>query len=112
VAIATGIVALLASIPAMVVADVAAIAFPLTRVVLPIEVIRLNPVRALIRRTCPVAVVPHVVPTLRILIAFDPHIVGARPRWDDVRARCRRLADVDAEGNLCACRGGGNEEQR
>jgi len=88
------------------------IAFPLTRVVLPTEVIRLDPIRALIRRTCPVAVVPHVVPTLRILIALDPYVVGARPRGDDVRARCRRFANVDAEGHLCVDCRGGDEEQR
>jgi hypothetical protein len=111
-AIVATIVALPASIPAMVVGDVAAIAFPATCVVLPIEVIRLDPVRALIRRTCPVAVVPHVVATLRILIAFDPQVIGAGTSGDDVRPRRRRLADVDAEGHLCVDRRGGDEEQR
>jgi hypothetical protein len=56
----------------MVMVDVAAIAFPATGVVLASGVIRLDPVRALIRWTRPVAVVPQVVPTLRILIALDP----------------------------------------
>ena len=91
------LVALSAAIPAMVVGDVAAITFPTTSVVLAADMIRLNPVRALIRRTGPVAVVLSVAPTLRIVVTLDPDIVGAGPWSDAVRPRSGWLANVDAE---------------
>jgi hypothetical protein len=49
-----------ASVPTMVVVEPAAIAFPETGNKLPSIVIRLNPVRAAVRRSRPVAPVPHV----------------------------------------------------
>jgi hypothetical protein len=61
----------------MVVFDDAAVAFPAAGVVLSVAVIRVNPVRALIGRPRPVAVVPLVAASLRILVALDPQIAGA-----------------------------------
>src|SRR5579871_5630542 len=102
------VVALLAGIPAMVVRDVAAAAFPAPGVILSAGVIRLDPIRAGVWRPGPVAVVPRVLRTLRILIALDPDVVGARPRRHDVGVRRRRFADVDAEGDLRARGCGGS----
>ena len=105
------LVPLSASVPAMVMVDVAAIAFPLTGVILSTDVVRLDPVRALIRRPRPVAVVPRVARSLRIPIALDPHIVGAGLARDAVRARRWRLANANAEGHLRRGRRGRGEEQ-
>src|ERR1700730_7030778 len=71
-------VPLRASVPAMVMGDDAAIAFPATGEIPSIDVVRVDPVRAFIRRPRPVTVVPRVARSLRILVALDPHVVGAR----------------------------------
>jgi hypothetical protein len=70
-------VALLASVPVMVVVHIPAIAFLATGVILSTVVVRLHAVRALIRRPRPVAVVPLVARSLRIPVPLDPLIIGS-----------------------------------
>ena len=74
------------------------------------DVVRLDPVRALVRRPRPVAVVPHVARSLRIPVALDPEIVRAGLRRHAVRARRWRLANANAERNLRMGRRGRGEE--
>jgi hypothetical protein len=100
-----------ASVPPMVMADVAASALPATGEILSIDVVRHDPVRALVRRPRPVAVVPSVMRSLRILVALDPDIVGAGASGHTVRTRPWRFADVDTDGYLCMGRGSGSEKQ-
>lgn len=104
-------VTLTASVPAMVMGDDAATAFPPAGEILSTDVVRLDPVRALVRRPRLVAVVPDVARSLRIPVAFDPHIVRAGLARHAVRARRWRLANANAEGNLRMGRRAGGEEQ-
>src|SRR5689334_10069949 len=76
-----------ASVPAMVMGDGAATAFPPAGEILSVDVVRLDPVRPLIRGSRPVAVVPRVARSLRIPVALDPRIVGAGLPRHAVRAR-------------------------
>src|SRR5580704_18856061 len=99
------------SVPAMVMGDVAATAFPATSEILSIDVVRRDPIRAVIRRARPVAVVPRVVRSLRILVALDPRIVGAGLGRHAVRAWGRRGTDADAKVYLRMGRRGGDDEQ-
>lgn len=63
-------------IPPMVMSDIAAAAFPLAREIPSTDIVRLDPVRAFIRRPRPVAVVPLVVLSLRIPVPLDPYEGG------------------------------------
>src|SRR5438093_10328118 len=85
------------SIPAMVVIDVAARAFPAAGKIPTIHVVWRDPVRSFIWRSRPVAVVPDVMVSLRVVVALDPDIVGPRLGRHAVRAWRRRLADANAE---------------
>jgi hypothetical protein len=105
-------VPLMAFVPPMVMGKAAAGALPLTDVILSADVVRRNPVRARVRRPCPVAVVPRVVRSLRILVALDPHIVRAGLRRHAVSAWGRRRTDVNVKSHLRVGRGGREEECR
>jgi hypothetical protein len=107
------LVALLFTVPTMIVGDHAASACPMAVVVLFADMVRLNPVRALIGRPRPIAVVPAVVAVLGILVPFDPHvvvlgkvvaldpyIVGAGARRHAIHTGRWRLTDADAERKL------------
>jgi hypothetical protein len=107
------IVPLFFSVPTMIVGDHSAIAIPMTVVVLSADVVRLNPVRALIRWPRPIAVVPAIVAivwileaidphivVLGILVPLDPHIVGAGARRHTVRAGRWGLSHKTAERKL------------
>ena len=76
------------------------LALPATVVILSTGVIRRDPVRPLIRRLCPVAVVPLIVLSLRILVALDPLIAWTWAGRDAVRAFGRWWTDVDADAHL------------
>ncbi|SRR5580765_3414566 len=84
-------------VPSMVMGDVAAPAFPPPGEVPAVDVVRRDPVRALIWRPRPVAVVPHIARSHGVVVALDPDVVGTGLGWNAVRARRRRLADADAE---------------
>lgn len=118
VVVVTIFVAFLRMIPAMIVGDHTAIPFPMTDIVVSIAVIRLHPIRTLVRRPRPVAVVPRVVTLYRILVTLDPHVIRARACRDAIRPRRRRrLTDMDVEGHLssrsdCECREEGGEHER
>ena len=103
-------VPLWAPVPAMVMGQVAALAFPATLEILSADVIRRDPVRAFIRRPRPVAVVPPIVSSLRILVTLDPEIVRAGLARYVIRARRRRWADVNSKGNLCMSHRGRSEK--
>src|SRR5450759_4418759 len=103
-------VPLTASVPGRVMGDEAATAFPPAGEILSTDVVRLDPVRALVRRPRPVAVVPHVARSLRIPVALDPEIVRAGLRRHAVRARRWRLANANTERNLRMGRRGRGEE--
>jgi len=96
----------------MVVVDEAAIAFPPTRVILSTYVVRIHPVRALVRRPRPVAVMPRITRALGIPITLDPLIVRAGASRHAIRAWRWRLTNANSEGNLRIGRGRGSEEQR
>src|SRR6476620_9043726 len=105
-------IALAASIPLMIVVDGAPRTFPASFEVLATIVIRSRPVRALIRRSRPVAVVPSPASTHWIPVAFDPLVIGGGLRWDPIHPRRRRgLADADAEAHLCIGDGSRREQE-
>jgi hypothetical protein len=82
------------------VTDVAAIAFPATGVIPSAPVVGRDPVRTHIRRPRPIAVVPPVVRSLRVLVALDPHIFGAGWGRHAVGAWRRRRTDVNVNSHL------------
>src|SRR5579864_8824543 len=94
------VVTLVASVPLMVVGDIPAIAFPPAGEVLSVVVVGRDPIGARVRWPRPVAIMPLVVPSLGILIALDPLVVRAGLKWNTVRPRSGRLADMNAEGKL------------
>jgi hypothetical protein len=85
-------VPLFVPVPVVVVTDVAPISFPATGVVPPAPVVGRDPVRTCIRRPRPIAVVPPVAPSQRILVALDPHMQGL-VGWYAAR--------VEAEADRC-----------
>jgi hypothetical protein len=93
-------VALFTAIPSVIVSDVAASAFPATGEIVPICVVRRDPICALVRRTRPIAVVPRVVGSLRILVALDPDVIGCGWGRHAVRAWSRRFADANPKVDL------------
>lgn len=111
VAIVATFVPPLPSIPPMVMSHVAAIAFPTAGIILSVHVVRVHPVGVLIRGPCPIPVVPSVVVSLRILIALDPHIIGAGLTRYAVRAGRRWRSDLDANADLRLRRRGRGEEE-
>ena len=78
------------TIPSMVVAVVAARRVPVPFVKPAGFPVRLYPIRPLVRRARPVAVVPDPTASDGIPIAFDPFVAGARIGRDPVIARRRR----------------------
>ena len=85
-------------VPAMVVMNIAPLAFPMTRVVLAALVVGRHPIRLRIGRVRPVAVVPTIPTVFRVPVAIDPDIVGTGLWWHAVRARRRRRGpDVNVE---------------
>ena len=98
-------------VPVVVMVDVAAMAFPATGVISSIGVVRSDPVRAFIRRPCPVAVMPPVVLALRIPVAIDPQVAGGGlARHHDHARRWWWCANVNVDGDLRMDRRAGNEE--
>ena len=102
-------VPLLVSVPVMVVTNVAAIAFPATGIVPSASVVGGDPVRTGIRRPRPVTVVPSIVRSLRVLVAFDPYVFGAGWRRHAVRPWGRWRTDVNVNGHLGMGRRAGDE---
>ena len=98
------LVSLSGVVPAMVVMDVAARAFPVTGEVLAAVIVRGHPVGAFVRRPRPISVVPDVVAVFRVLVAFDPHVIRSGLRRDAVRAGRRRgRPNVEVERDLRLC---------
>ena len=95
-------IALTVVIPPMIVHDGAALALPSSLVVPPTDVVRRHPIRARVRRPCPVPVMPGVMTPGGIPVALHKGEVGTRLRRDDVDARGRRDANPDTHGDLCA----------
>jgi hypothetical protein len=90
-------------IPPMVVVDGAARTFPASFEVLATIVVRSSPVRALIRRSRPVAVMPRPASVYWIPVALDPFVVAPRRRRHTIGPWWRRgLTDGDAETHPCA----------
>src|SRR5262245_40189306 len=88
------------AIPSVIVIVPAARARPVAADVHAASVVGLNPVRAGVRRSRPVPVVPGIMPSLRIPVAFDPHELRTGARRDAVDARGRRRLDVNRRGLL------------
>jgi hypothetical protein len=90
-------------IPLVIVRHDAVRTFPPTAVVVAMVIVGRHPVRARVGRTRPVAVVPHVMLSLRIPVTFNPVIAVTRLRWYGVRARSRRRANLNADRHLRVC---------
>src|SRR5215470_3414828 len=88
------------AIPAVIVIVPAACARPVAADVHATSVVRRHPIRAGVRRSRPVPVMPGIMPSLRIPIAFDPHELRTGARRDPVDARGRRCLDIDRRGLL------------
>ena len=91
------VVSVMAFVPAMIMLDAAMIAVPVAGEIFVTVMMRNDPVRAHVRRSSPIAVMPPVMPTHGIPIAFHPDIIRARPRRLHVNyARARRWSDSDS----------------
>src|SRR5204862_851589 len=88
--IAIVVAPIVVAVPAMVVTEVAARRAPVAFVETAAFPVRLHPVRAGVRRTRPVAVMPIPAIAARIPVAFDPLVIGAGARGHAIRARGRR----------------------
>ena len=84
-------------IPPVIVIDVAAAVLPIPLIVAAAVVVRLHPVGAVKRRTCPIAVMPLVMFALRVPVPFDPEVIRAWPPWYAIGSRSGRSADRDAD---------------
>src|SRR5215831_42973 len=101
VVIAVVVASPIVAIPTMIVAEVAVRRTPVALVVPSALPIWLHPVRSVVRRTRPVAVVPAVLVPLRIPTSLDPNVIGTGLRGHVIRARRRRrCAELNAERNL------------
>jgi hypothetical protein len=90
------LVALLATIPPVIVLESSPGTVPIPAVVSSAEVVGFDPVGAGIRRTRPIAVVPEPASILPVPISFDPLVVEARSDRYSVRARLRRRSYLNA----------------
>src|SRR6476619_7386046 len=98
-------------IPAMIVFHVAARTFPVSFEVLAAIVVRSRPVRALIRRSRPVPVMPGPASTYWIPVTLDPFVARSRRRCHTIRPWWRRgLTDGDAETHLGVGESSGREQ--
>jgi hypothetical protein len=100
--IPTLLVPMLVPVRVMVVFEPAALASPIARNKPAAVVIRLDPVRACIRRLRPVPDMPLVVRALGEPVTVDPHKFRARLGRYVHGARRRRGTDRDTDGNLGA----------
>jgi hypothetical protein len=83
-------------IPMVIVLKTATIPFPIPYKILPFVMMRRNPTRAPVRRSCPVSLVPFVVPSYGIPIALNPDEIRVRGRWKNANhTRGRRRPDID-----------------
>src|SRR4029079_16789352 len=91
----------------------AAVACPIPVVEHPAVVACLGPVGTLVRRTCPVAVMPLVLVTERIPVAVEPHVLRTGlPRMHANDAGGRWSANPDADRNLSAGDRSAGQQQR
>ena len=111
IAIAVTVIAMIVSVPTMIVVDIAARAFPSAGEVLPTGMVRCNPIGTGIRWSRPIAVVPLVVRSLRILITLDPHIIGTGLCRHAVDLGWRRRTDVNIDADLRVGRRGRTDEK-
>jgi hypothetical protein len=89
-------VPVLFSIPMVIVLKTAMIPIPIPYKKLSTVMMRCNPASAQIRRPSPVTLVPFIMSSHRIPIAFDPHEIRARGRWKNANhVRRRRRPDID-----------------
>lgn len=87
----------MAYVPSMIVLDAAMIAVPVAGKIFVTIMMRNDPVRAHVWRPSPITVMPPVMPTHGIPIAFHPDIIRARPRRLDVNyTRAWRWSDSDS----------------
>jgi len=94
-------VVVLVLVPLMVVGDLALVAVPVAFMVHLAIMVRLHPVRAAVRRTSPVSVVPLIVTAHRVPIARNPGIAFPRTAWlSPFYAQRRRRADSHSDGQL------------
>jgi hypothetical protein len=83
-------------IPMVIVLKTAMIPIPIPYKKLSTVMSRRNPTGTHIRRPSPVTLVPFIMSSHRIPIAFDPHEFRARGRWKNANhARRRRRPDID-----------------
>jgi len=104
------VIPLMAVVPSMVMCDVAVRAFPASGEILSVDVVGRYPIRAGVGRTRPVAIVPEVMSSLRILISLDPDVVRSRLRRDVIRTWRWRRPDMYVKGDLRPS-GSGSSEQ-
>ena len=96
VVVAVEVAAAMVAIPMVVMLATAAIAFPVSLEEALAVMMRPHPMRAGIRRTGPVAIMPFVTVCDRIPIALYPDEVGAAMMWNGVnQARGWRRPDFD-----------------
>jgi hypothetical protein len=98
VMVVIAVVAVVITIPTVVVLDAAMSSVPVARIELLTIVVRPYPMRSFIGWTCPVAVMPPIVVSDGIPIAFDPHEFRSRSRRHHMNdARPWRRSDPDSE---------------
>src|SRR5215467_8381875 len=93
-------VAIVITVPMVVVFETAAVAIPVTAVEMAAFVARADPACAHVGRTSPIAAMPDVTAVDGIPVTVNPYIIGTWPDRDDVMARRRGRADCNADGNL------------
>src|SRR5262249_2271465 len=95
------VAAIVIAVPAVVVVPASVAVFPVAAHVSAVPVVRLNPVTTAERLTTPIPVLPHPESSARLPVAFNPLVaVRSRRRHHAIRARWRRLADLNAERHL------------
>src|SRR3974390_2096568 len=91
--------------------NTAVVSIPVARIITFAVVVWCNPASSLVRRSSPIALVPFVVISHWIPIAFHPHGCRFWPPGDNAsHARRRRRPNHDANGNLGCARFRRNQE--
>ena len=94
------VVALLAVIPLRTLIGATVTTFPTSRVVTPIRIVWLDPIRAMTRGAGPRAVMPPIVRPLPRPMTLDPFAVWGGSRGDSISAGCWRRTNAYSDGNL------------
>jgi hypothetical protein len=91
------LVAIVVMVPLVIMFKPAMVSVPITSIILLSVVVWLHPSSTFIGRSRVITFMPFIVPSYRIPIATDPHVLWPWTGWDHDYAGARRRPDSDSQ---------------